>query len=217
MISQCVQIACHKHGCCVMQKCIDGAEYAQKMSLMMEIARHTLTFVKNPYGNYVVQYVLELKHIEVNKKIGEQLLKNLLQLGREKFSSNVIEKCLEHNSLEVKEAMVLEILSADSFYDFLLDQYGNYVIQKSLSVAQEPNFTLFIEKLRPDMERLKYSNEFGVKIYNRLVKQYPQLATSDKSAKSGGGGGGFLNSSKKAGKGETSKPVSSSIGNSRMN
>jgi hypothetical protein len=40
----------------------------------------------------------------------------------------VIEKCLEHNSVEVKEAMVKEILSADSFYDFLLDQYGNYVI-----------------------------------------------------------------------------------------
>lgn len=88
---------------------------------MFEIAKHTLVFVKNPYGNYVVQYVLELKNIEVNKKIGEQLLKNLLLLGREKFSSNVIEKCLEHNSPDVKEAMVAEILSADSFYDFLLD------------------------------------------------------------------------------------------------
>ena len=24
MMKQCVEIACHKHGCCVMQKCIDG-------------------------------------------------------------------------------------------------------------------------------------------------------------------------------------------------
>jgi hypothetical protein len=39
----------------------------------------------------------------------------------EKFSSNVIEKCLEHNSPEIKEAMVKEILQADSFYGFLLD------------------------------------------------------------------------------------------------
>ena len=54
-----------------MQKCIDGAEINQKMSLMFEIAKHTLVFVKNPYGKYVVQYVLELKNIEVNKKIGE--------------------------------------------------------------------------------------------------------------------------------------------------
>ena len=48
--------------------------------------------------------------MEVNIKIGEQLLGYLLTLGREKFSSNVIEKCLEHNSSEVKESMVKEIL-----------------------------------------------------------------------------------------------------------
>jgi pumilio RNA-binding family len=73
--------------------------------------------------------------IEVNKKIGQKLLGSLLHLGLEKFSSNVIEKCLEHNSNDIKEAMVKEILNADSFYEFLIDQYGNYVIQKSLSVA----------------------------------------------------------------------------------
>jgi len=53
---------------------------------------------------------------------------SLLELGREKFSSNVIEKCLENNCIDVKEAMVREILAADSFFEFLLDQYGNYVI-----------------------------------------------------------------------------------------
>ena len=103
------------------------------------------------------------------------MLGSLLELGKEKFSSNVIEKCLEHNSTQIKEAMVKEILSADSFYEYLIDQYGNYVIQKSLSVAVEPYFTQFIDKLRIDLEKLKYSNDFGIKIYNRLVKQYPQL------------------------------------------
>jgi len=129
--------------------------------------------VRNPYGNYVVQYVLELKSLQINKLIGQRLLGSLLELGKQKFSSNVIEKCLEHNSNEVKEAMVKEILSADTYYDFLLDQYGNYVIQKSLQVALEPYFSQFIEKLKPDLDRLRYSNDFGLKIYNRLIKQYP--------------------------------------------
>ncbi len=79
--------------------------------------------------------------VEVNKRIGEKLLGSLLLLGMEKFSSNVIEKCLEHNATDVKEAMVKEILHADTFYDFLLDQYGNYVIQISLWVAVEPYFS----------------------------------------------------------------------------
>jgi len=48
--------------------------------------------------------------VEVNKRIGEKLLGSLLLLGMEKFSSNVIEKCLEHNATDIKEAMVREIL-----------------------------------------------------------------------------------------------------------
>jgi len=74
--------------------------------------------------------------------------------------------------------MVQEILTADSFFDFLMDQYGNYVIQKALSVAVEPYFSEFIEKLKPDVERLRFSNEFGLKIYHRLIKQYPPLNTT---------------------------------------
>lgn len=89
----------------------------------------------------------------------------------------MIEKCLEHNSTEIKEAMVKEIMQANSFFDFLLDQYGNYVIQKALSVAVEPFFSEFIDRLKPDIERLRMSNDFGLKIYNRLVKQYPQLSS----------------------------------------
>lgn len=54
--------------------------------------------------------MLELKSVDVNKLIGQNLLGFLLELGKEKFSSNVIEKCLEHNSSEIKEAMVKEIL-----------------------------------------------------------------------------------------------------------
>ena len=37
------------------------------------------------------------------------------------------------------------------------------------------------------MEKLRYSNDFGVKIYNRLVKQYPQIASEgQKGGKSSG-------------------------------
>ena len=78
MMQKCVEIACHKHGCCVMQKCIDGAIPSQKLELTLKIADHTQIFVRNPYGNYVVQYVLELKMVEVNQRIGEMLLGSLL-------------------------------------------------------------------------------------------------------------------------------------------
>ena len=83
----------------------------------------------------MIQFILDLKSTEVCKEVGQQLLGILLALGKQKFSSNVIEKCLEHTSPEIRRKMVEEIMQADSFYDFLSDQYGNYVIQKALQVA----------------------------------------------------------------------------------
>jgi hypothetical protein len=82
MIKKCREIACHKHGCCVMQKCIDGANEDQKFRLIDEIIKNTLNFVRNPFGNYVLQYVLEQKDLEVNSKIGKQLLGSLLNLSK---------------------------------------------------------------------------------------------------------------------------------------
>jgi len=111
-----------------MQKCIDKANPKQKDFLISKIASLTRDFVRNPFGNYVIQYVLDLKDNSINKKIYHQIKGDILDLGKQKFSSNVIEKCLEFNDEDIKEQMVNEILTADHFIDFLLDQYGNYVI-----------------------------------------------------------------------------------------
>ena len=121
MIKHCQVIACHKHGCCVMQKCIDGATTEQRISLVNKIASLTMVFVRNAFGNYVVQYVLELKSMAAIRRIAADLVPNLLILGKEKFSSNVIEKCLEYNESDVRDSMVCRILDAESYYDFLTD------------------------------------------------------------------------------------------------
>jgi len=72
--------------------------------------------------------VLDLKILEVNRAVGNNLLGTLLELGKQKFSSNVIEKCLESTTPDIQCKMVEEIMQAKSFYEFLIDQYGNYVI-----------------------------------------------------------------------------------------
>ena len=61
------------------------------------------------------------------------------------------------------------------YFNLLIDNFGNYVIQKCLSVAQEPQLSFFISQLKDDVEKLGQSNEFGMKIYQRLIKKYPAL------------------------------------------
>jgi len=41
--------------------------------------------------------------------------------------------------------IIMEILEADSYVEMLLNLYGNYVIQKALSEAAEPELSILIK------------------------------------------------------------------------
>ena len=51
--TNCVEVATHRHGCCVLQRCIDHASEMQRGQLVNEITYNALTLVQDPYGNYV--------------------------------------------------------------------------------------------------------------------------------------------------------------------
>lgn len=62
---------------------------------------------QDAFGNYVVQYVLELGQPEASACVIQKLRGNLAELSLQKFSSNVIEKCLKLSGMDVeKEAVV---------------------------------------------------------------------------------------------------------------
>jgi hypothetical protein len=50
--------------------------------------------IEDPYGNYLVQNVLKLGDHDKNEQIFKQIAKDFIRLSQLKFSSNVIEKCL---------------------------------------------------------------------------------------------------------------------------
>ena len=50
-----------------------------------------------------------------------------------KFSSNVMEKCLNISSDEMKEAFIIEIVEHPKLPQLLQDQYANYVVQVLLA------------------------------------------------------------------------------------
>jgi hypothetical protein len=51
--------------------------------------------IEDPYGNYLVQNVLKLNNALRNDEIFKIIAKDFIRLSQLKFSSNVIEKCLE--------------------------------------------------------------------------------------------------------------------------
>ena len=72
-----------------------------------------LLSLQDGFGNYCLQYVLELGQQEVNGSIMEKLVGHFPELSQQKFSSNVVEKCLKLTGAELgdrREQIVREII-----------------------------------------------------------------------------------------------------------
>mmetsp|Transcript_4778 Transcript_4778/g.10028 ORF Transcript_4778/g.10028 Transcript_4778/m.10028 type:complete len:285 (-) Transcript_4778:367-1221(-) len=169
----CVEIATHRHGCCVLQRCIDHASHEQRQRLVSEIVANVLQLVQDPFGNYVVQYVMDLQQPEFMEKVVVALLGHLYQLSMQKFSSNVVEKCLQAADRQRRAMMVEELAHTEMILDLLQDPFGNYVIQRALSVASQPQLNELIEAIKPHLNALR-NTPYGRRIQSRILKKAPQ-------------------------------------------
>ena len=121
--------------------------------------------IEDPYGNYLVQNVLKLENAERNERIFAEIAKDFIRLSQLKFSSNVIEKCLDAKQLDQGESHIDKIFKGTfpcddqqliaefgfrtkksrdlkARVDFIVqkliyNQFGNYVIQKALAVISD--------------------------------------------------------------------------------
>lgn len=64
------------------------------MQLVTEITYHALTLVQDPFGNYVVQYVLDLGEPRFSDGLIRRFIGHVCALSVQKFSSNVMEKVI---------------------------------------------------------------------------------------------------------------------------
>jgi hypothetical protein len=168
----CVEVATHRHGCCVLQRCIDHASEAQKLQLVNEITTNGLTLVKDPYGNYVVQYVLDLPYPRMLANLILQFKTHLSELSTQKFSSNVVEKCLNVCDPVTRAWMVKELTESEHLKSLIQDPFGNYVIQTAMTVAEPPQHAKLVEGIKPFLFALR-NTPYGKRIQNKIMKDGP--------------------------------------------
>jgi len=165
----CVEVATHRHGCCVLQRCIDHASEEQKMQLINQITINGLTLVKDPYGNYVVQYVLDLPYPRVLANLILQFKCHLSELSTQKFSSNVVEKCLHVSDPNTRAWMIKELTESEHLKALIQDPFGNYVIQTAMTVAEPPQRAKLVEGIKPFLFALR-NTPYGKRIQNKIMK-----------------------------------------------
>jgi len=188
IIESCLEVGTHKHGCCVIQRCLDSASPEQKQALVQVIVDNTLDLVRDQYGNYVVQYVLDLRDIDEQTKqdIGENLVGSAIDLSKEKFSSNVIEKCLILKVPYFQENLVQQLLQGDALEELLCDNFANYVVQRCLSLSDDNQIRLIMKKIQECIDNVR-NDPIGQKILQKLAKTYPILDSFESNANYSGG------------------------------
>ncbi|PPD96285.1 hypothetical protein GOBAR_DD06689 [Gossypium barbadense] len=142
----CVDIATHRHGCCVLQRCIAHSNGPHRDKLITQISRNGLLLAQDPFGNYVVQYIIELKVNSGN--LLSQFKGHYVHLSMQKFSSHVVEKCLKHFA-ESRSQIIRELTSVVHFEQLLQDPFANYVIQSALVVTKGPLHASLVDAVRP--------------------------------------------------------------------
>ncbi|XVE55488.1 hypothetical protein DITRI_Ditri03aG0162500 [Diplodiscus trichospermus] len=144
----CVDIATHRHGCCVLQRCIAHSNGQHRDKLITQISKNGLLLAQDPFGNYVVQYVIELKVPSAVGHLLSQFKGHYVHLSMQKFSSHVVEKCLKHFA-ESRSQIIRELISVVHFEQLLQDPFANYVIQSALAVTKGPLHASLVETVRP--------------------------------------------------------------------
>jgi len=175
-----VSVATHKHGCCVVQWCIDYATPAQRKKLVDVIVQNSLELSQDAFGNYVVQQIMDPTHPGVLQKLVSHLQGSITKLAVQKFSSIVIEKCLEYTESEQQMQIINELVNPAKLPRLLQDPYANYVIQKALSVTRQENFQKVVSLIRPHLASLS-NTPFGKRIKTQMIRRFPILSMGPKT------------------------------------
>jgi hypothetical protein len=88
------------------------------------------------YSNYVLQHLVGLKSPELTGLLVRELQGNFTSLARNKFASNVVEKCLAEASQDISSKIIRELVASRNSQSLLVDPYANFVIQIALRVSK---------------------------------------------------------------------------------
>ena len=129
----------NSNGLCVVKKEI-LLEYKNKNDKFKQLKQllidNSIILIQNPFGNYALQIAIDNWDINDLKEIFSTFKGKYVVLSIQKYSSNVIERCIEKTE-EFLNNFIIEISNDDNSIGLLMkNNYGNYVIQTALKALK---------------------------------------------------------------------------------
>lgn len=104
-------------------------------NLVSFACENSIELVQDPYGNYAVQEIMNKWPEQNFEPLIAKVKSKVAQLSIQKFSSNVVEKCLQMSDVEQRNDIIIHIANVDKLVSVMRNSYGNYVVQKALNYA----------------------------------------------------------------------------------
>ena len=149
------ELCVHTYGCRVIQRILENCSERQTRLILDMIIGDIQSLIKDQFGNYVIQHILEQgQNPEDRNKIVRSIKGKVIDLSNHKFASNVVEKSLQYGNEKERKEIIDEFLESNKYdlgeevnslnggqqlngalYTMMKDRYGNYVIQKCIEVS----------------------------------------------------------------------------------
>jgi len=153
--ANCLQIGTDHHGLRVVKAVLALRRPSELTRLFKTIAKLTMKLVENQFGNYVIQSLLDVAPPNVRTNVKVKMEGKYMRLSQQKFSSNVVEKCLKQSSAHWRGIIIKELMQQPQVSDLLRDRYGNYVLQTALSVASPQQVQEISEAINQHLPSLR--------------------------------------------------------------
>ena len=183
------QLCVHTYGCRVIQRILENCHERQTRLILDSILSHIHILIKDQFGNYVIQHILEQgKSPEDKNRIVKSIKGKVIDLSNHKFASNVVEKCLEFGSEKDRKDIIDEFLESHNYdlseeimtlggpqmngalYTMMKDRYGNYVIQKCIEVSKGKQREVLVKKITACANVLRKQANYSRHVYNFIEK-----------------------------------------------
>lgn len=137
---QIYHLSTNSFGCRVIQKLLEFGDINQCEFIVSVLEKYIDVLLIDKFGNYVIQYILTNESNcdtdRIVKIVNDTILKDFTKLSLNKFSSNVVESFIMSAPAE-KRIMIKRQTMEDNnakLTRLINDPYGNYVIQKLVTV-----------------------------------------------------------------------------------
>ena len=147
-----LELANNCNGICIVKKLLS---FTHKKNLhdklKILVKENALQLISHPYGNFVIQVVVECWN-DYND-ILYLFDKKYYNLSLEKYASNVVERCIEKDG-NILNNYIDEIININKICEVMKSNYGNYVIQKAIKLAKGEHKQKLVFNAAKDINKL---------------------------------------------------------------